>query len=154
MWALVESLKVQFKNPTWALAPLAIFAVLGLFAFGSYVSQYQTDYAAESQGYWGWQYGPKQIIQRFETLQGDYDELYLDGAFNSPNVLIPFFAGDDCPKCRIGAGEHFDPEKRQLFALRPETLMNSGLNYRVLDSLLYSDGTIAFQYVEFIGKSP
>ncbi len=156
LWALVETIKSQvaLKNTYWTVGPIAIFAALGLLAFGSYVSRYHSDYPAEAEGYWGWQYGPKQIIEHFEDVQDNYDELYLDGALNSPNVLIPFFAGDDCPKCRIGDGGNYDPAKRQLFALRPETLMHSGLEYRVIDTLPYLDGSVAFQYVEFTGKAP
>jgi hypothetical protein len=153
--SIVDTLKAQIRNQMLAVvAPLAFVAVIATAMFASYMSRYFSEYPAEAAGYWGWQDGAEQIIQHFQRVEGDYDELVMDGNFNAPGIFIRFYAGDhDCQKCVIGAYERYDPQKNQLFALRPETLSKSGLGYDVLDVLRYEDGTIAFEFVEFTGAA-
>jgi hypothetical protein len=133
-----------------AAVTAAVIAVGGVSA-AAYFNRYFDDYPMESEGYWGWQGGPRTIIARFVELQDEYDELYLEGYFNAPRVFIPFYAGDDCPKCGIGAINRYDPDLRQLFAFRVESDELDRAEVRVLDTYFYRSGEPGFVLVEILG---
>ena len=143
--------KRQFMERQWAIgSTLAVVVVLAAVGFVSYTAKYHDEYARVSDGFWGWQDGPQAIIERFEAVEDRYDEMFMDRHFNAPFIFFRFYAGDDgCSRCRIGTDTDYDPKKRQLFALKPEKLAQSDLSYRVIDTLFYKDGTIAFVFVEF-----
>ncbi len=131
-----------------AIAMLAV-AVTAIAAnnFASYLRHYHDDYPKLSAGFWGWQFGPRQIIADFKARQDSYDELVMDQTFNAPEMFFRFYAPDDCTKCVVGSVNRYDPQKRQLFALRPED-MPAGPTYLTRDVIRYPDGTPAFYLVE------
>jgi hypothetical protein len=116
----------------------------------NYENNYFDNYARLSDGYWGWQDGPQEIVAYFLEVEDDYDQLIMSGDFNAPRIFFPFYAGDTrCKKCFIGGPDDFRPERRQLFALKPEALERSPWPYRTIDTVKYEDGRIAFRFVEF-----
>jgi hypothetical protein len=77
--------------------------------------------------------------------------MIMDGNFNAPFIFFRFYAGDDgCLKCSIFGGyDNFKPTRRQLYALKPETLAKAPLAFETRDTIHYKDGSIAFAFVVF-----
>lgn len=139
---------------TIALALGSVLVIAVVLSTGSYLRSYHGDYADTSEGFWGWQGGPKTILAQFESVQDQYDELYLEGYFNAPHVFIPFYTDDRCPKCRIGGIDRYDPTKRQLFALRMESPELQRIDARIIDAYVYGNGDPGFLIVEILGVRP
>jgi hypothetical protein len=103
IWALASLVETSLaRRPRLALLALrgfgAVVVVVAALAFVSYLRDYHNDYPRLSADYWGWQDGPQEIIAQLLSVQDEYDELYLDGTFNAPDIFIPFYAGDRCGK--------------------------------------------------------
>ena len=136
----------------WWPAGVLVIAVAGAMSLGSYLQRYQHDYPLVAAGYWGWQSGPREIMQHFLAVQDRYDQLIMDGDFNAPDIFIPFYAKDACPKCKIGGVDSFEPSKRQLFALRPQNIDAEHFDYVVQDTLHYPNGDRSFLLLEIRGR--
>ncbi len=154
---LVTAVGALRRLPTaWARPAVATFAALlvliGGFQVAGYLRRYHGEYPRLSAGYWGWQWGPEAIMPYFVRVQGEYDDLILDGEFNAPYIFFRFYAPDDCAKCRIGDADAYDPRRRQLFALRPQHL-GPPYQYAVKETLHYPDGEVAFRIVEITGRT-
>jgi 4-amino-4-deoxy-L-arabinose transferase-like glycosyltransferase len=154
VWALVALLSWLQPRRSGLIAGgvLATVFVAGAYSYTAYAEHYFSDYPRLSAGYWGWQDGPQQIIAHFLKVQDDYDQLIMDGDFNSPEIFFRFYAGDACRKCVIGGLDRYNPNKRQLFALRPENVDAAHYAYRVLDSLSYPDGSPSFLFIEVLNR--
>ncbi|MEX1255955.1 MAG: tetratricopeptide repeat protein [Dehalococcoidia bacterium] len=157
VWAAVELLATL----RWrALRPVGV-ALAGVVlagatagagvALASFLDTYHGEYRQLSADYGGWQWGPRQIVERFEALEGDYDEFYLEPSFNEPGYFFTFYAPDGCAKCIVAHWDHWDPAKRQLFAMRPETLMPVD-NFDVHEVLYYPNGKVAWVIGEIEGR--
>lgn len=95
-----------------------ILTLITLSQFWSFWTDYST-YRLYAADYWGWQYGPSEIIKYFTDHQNEYDELILHSAFNGPEALIPFYDPEKkCPKCELGGILKYSADKKQLFAFR------------------------------------
>jgi 4-amino-4-deoxy-L-arabinose transferase-like glycosyltransferase len=129
---------------------LVVVGILSLASFTSYLRLYHSEYPKLSAGYWGWQSGPKEIIEYFLSVEGDYDQLVMDGEFNAPHEFFRFYAPEGCGKCIIGNTASYDPRLKQLFALRPKNLV-SKYTYRTLHTLTYPNGEHAFYLVDITG---
>jgi 4-amino-4-deoxy-L-arabinose transferase-like glycosyltransferase len=138
------------------LASAAAFGVAGVVLIGgavsaaNYIDRYHDEYPRVSEDYWGWQGGPEEVLERFVARQDEYDELYLEGFFNAPHVFIPFYTGDDCPKCRIGDASRYDATKRQLFAFRVESPHLGTVVFDIHETLFYRNGLPAFVVGEIV----
>jgi hypothetical protein len=110
-------------------------------------NQFYVHYPRTTAGYWGWQEGPADILAYFKRVEPRYDDLFMTGSFNSPEIFIQFYAPTGCQRCTIGGLDRYNPARRQLFALRPEE-MRPGFQYLVRRTLYYGDGTVAFRIVE------
>lgn len=132
------------------------FVAVALFSILPYLNQYFILYPLHSSGYWGWQYGPKEIMKYFLTSKDSYDDLYMSGEFNAVEIFLKFYdPKDDCHnKCRIGDlwrnPEIHNPARKQLFALSPEYLQNSEFKdkFSVKQIIYYPNQDPAF----FIGE--
>lgn len=158
LWAVAAAVS-RLAPVRWKVAAGAVpVAVVGLIAASSFVSyerSYFDRYALLTDGYWGWQDGPQEIVEYFVRVEDEYDQLIMSGDFNAPMIFFRFYAGDDdCKKCFIGNVENYRPDRKQLFALKPENLEKATSAYRTLDTIYYKDGTVAFQFVEFTGGAP
>lgn len=110
------------KNKVLKILFVSILLAVIIFSFFFYLKKYFTDYPLYSSDYWGWQYGPKEIITYFEKVHNQYDELYMSGAFNAPYIFIRFYSPKNCHKCEIGDLGKLNLSRRQLFALGPEEI--------------------------------
>ena len=163
VFALLAGLGVQafvdavgYLRPRLVLSGAVCIAVAitmaGAISLAGYLNRYFDEYPAVASGFRGWQDGPEEIIGRFVQLQDNYDELYLSDDFTAPGVFIPFYAGGNCSNCFIGGSEHYDGSKRQLFVFRAESPELERLNLRILDVVLYPDGTPAFFMGEVVSE--
>lgn len=97
-----------------------------------------------TSSYWGWQFGPRDIIRYFKSVEDNYDELYMSRFLNSPEIFYAFYTNNECKKCKIGGLENENPEKKQLFALGPEEININQKNIRMYKSIHYPNGQTAF----------
>ncbi len=141
---------VRSPFPLLQIAFAALILFIGAYQVAGYLRHYHADYPALSAGYWGWQWGPEEIVPYFASVEPQYDNLYLDGEFNAPYIFFRFYAPDACKKCQIGNLTSYDPARRQIFALRPNNVLDP-YTYDTKKTLLYPDGTVAFQIVEVVG---
>jgi len=97
---------------------IVIFGVILILQIARFLITY-LQYPQYSADYWGWQYGPKPIIDYFLKQQDRYDNLYLTGYFNQAQVFLPFYdSAGKCQKCQIGGISSLDPTRKQLFSFR------------------------------------
>ena len=121
--------------------------VLGLWSLNGYTRDYNDQYPKIAAGFWGWQYGAASIVETFVAAAGDYDDLVMDWEFNSGDIFFDFYAPQGCDGCVVGGLGLRDPDRRQLFALKP-THMDTGLEYEVLNTIAYPNGEPAFVIFE------
>jgi 4-amino-4-deoxy-L-arabinose transferase-like glycosyltransferase len=114
LWQIIifaKTIKLKFfmKLIIWIIISLSFLNYLNLFQ----------KYPNYSSNYWGWQYGPKEIISYFKTQTNNFDELYMTGYFNGTEVFLKFYDPENkCKNCFIGGIGQFDENKKQLFAFR------------------------------------
>ncbi len=125
-----------------------VVVALALVAFGGYLSKYHGEYREVSAGFWGWQSGPEEIVAHFESVEDEYDQLIMDGEFNAPRMFFRFYAPEGCEKCTIGGTALFDPNLRQLFALKPHNIDSRSYNIVNKRIIEYPDSTPAFLFIE------
>lgn len=95
-----------------------IIFIIFLFEVLSFYNNYK-NYPLYSSNYWGWQSGPKEIIAYFKTQTNNYDELYMTGYFNAPEIFLKFYDPENkCKNCFIGGVDRLNKNKKQLFAFR------------------------------------
>lgn len=154
LWAIAGTIRARFPRGghAFALAAIGIVALAAGYSFASYLDRYHSEYPVLSDGYWGWQDGAQEIIEYFVEVEDQYDELYMDGSFNAPAIFFPFYAGDGCKKCTLGGDDRFNPAKRQLFALRPESFHADQYSYRIVHTLYHAGGSVAFVFIEITGR--
>lgn len=106
--------------------------------------------------FWGWQYGPREIMKYFLTVSADYDDLYISGEYNGGQIFLPFYDPQNKCQSKCKMGDFFrapiivNLKKKQLFALSPYYLEHSEYNNRftVKKTLYYPNNSTAF----FIGE--
>ena len=102
--------------------------------------------------FWGWQYGPRDIIKYFLIKKDNYDDLYMSGEFNGAEIFLKFYYPENsCQnKCKIGDFYRepaiYNPARKQLFSLSPDYLSRSNFKekFSIKKTLYYPNGTIAF----------
>lgn len=136
---------------------LIIFIIfLALFSLESYLYRYHVEYPLYSSDFWGWQFGPREVMKYFLEVRNNYDNLYLLGNFNSPEIFIKFYDPENlCQnRCQIGGMEKLNLNKRQLYAIsitRLREIPNS-LQTKVQKIIYYPNKTPAFFLIEI--KTP
>ncbi|MEI6327206.1 MAG: hypothetical protein WCO78_03760 [Candidatus Roizmanbacteria bacterium] len=97
--------------------------VYGLVYFGSYFHTYLTP-TVNTAGFYGWQWGPREIVLYLTEHENEYDELYIQGVFNAGTVFIPFYDPHNIckDKCKLGGFEMYNTNKKQLFVLQSSSL--------------------------------
>ena len=114
-----------------------VFALALVIDIISFLKNYY-NYPLYSSDYWGWQYGPKEIIKYFNSEKNNYDELYMTGYFNAPLALLSFYNYDNkCNNCFVGGTEMVDSNKKQLFAVRKEEINNLKIDYYAVKKIIY-----------------
>jgi len=143
VYYLLEIIKKLFKK-------FHIFFVTMVFLiiFLSFLKFWKlfTQYPLYSSDFWGWQYGPKEIISYFKKVDKYYDELIMSSMFNMPEIFFKFYNPEGCQKCKIGNLNSFHPEKKQLFALSLQEWENSFIFGKIITHriIFYPDGKVAF----------
>ena len=145
----LRRLRPPYGVATVAVALVAVGVLAGT-AFASYLNRYHDEYPKLAAGFWGWQSGPREIIQHFVSVEDEYDQLVMDAQFNGADMFLRFYAPDGCKKCVTGFVSRYDPAKKQLFALRP-TNLSDRYTYRTVGSIEYLNGEQAFSLVEITG---
>lgn len=81
-------------------------------------------YPLYSSGYWGWQYGFREIMQVVKAEEKNFDQLLITHRFNRGEELLKFYnLSFNCGKCRIMSNPiSIDLAIGQLFALRKEDI--------------------------------
>lgn len=133
------------KKFVFRLLLVLTFLIL-LYESSIYFMAYYKDYPKYSSDFWGWQQGPKEILNYYLKVSPFYDELYLTGEFNGPQVFIPFYTKNSCPKCHLGWLDNYKSEKKQLFSTSPGLLEQSSFKEKfvVKKRFYYPSGTISF----------
>lgn len=124
-----------------------------ILLFGRYLYLYHTHYPLYSQNFWGWQYGPREVMKTFIEKQGVYDEYLFIGEFNAPDIFIRFYDPTNiCQnKCRIASTTDITPTSNQLIAISPQSLAQTpSLRLQIQTTILYPNGTPAY----YIGTAP
>lgn len=127
-----------------------------VISFRDYLWNYYFDYAIKSADFYGWQYGPKQIINYLMSVESNYDELYNVGEVNAPQIFLPFYTIDGkkgCRKCRLGSIANFDSSKKQLFIVNPGSLniwlrIRKDTGYKIVKVFYYPNGEVSSLAVE------
>jgi 4-amino-4-deoxy-L-arabinose transferase-like glycosyltransferase len=133
----------RFCRPALSLAIIITAIGVNLASFSQY---YFVQYPLKSGGFYGWQYGARDIVTYFKQVEIQYDDLVMQQDFNGPNIFIPFYAPGDCKNCTIGTpDDHYKPDHKQLFSVTPEYLTKHP-EYRmtVLKTIRYLNGDTAF----------
>jgi len=135
---------VILRRPAYVLG-IAGLVFLIATSFQTLIQRF-LDNPLYTSGYWGWQAGPKEVMQYFVPRNDEYDELILSGAFNAPHIFLTFYDLDRrCTHCRIGDLSIYNPRKKQLFALHPEeSKPRTGRKVR-LKNIYYPSGELAFE---------
>lgn len=139
-----------FKNKFTKKLVIFLSFLIILFSFGIYLKRYFIEYPSYSADFWGWQYGPKEIINYFEAVHENYDDLFLAGSFNSPYIFLKFYSPHHCQNCRIGDLEKLNPRRKQLFALRPEEITINQEQMNLHKIINYPNGEPAFLIFEVL----
>lgn len=129
VWVVVSLIK-SFSIPKKVLSFIVISVIVALpfMRFVVLLDEYKM-YAAD---FWGWQYGPPEVMEYFLQHKDEYDELYLTGYFNGPHIFLKFYdPKETCEQCFVGGFDRYDETKRQLFALRPVELTDIPDEYTV-----------------------
>jgi 4-amino-4-deoxy-L-arabinose transferase-like glycosyltransferase len=142
-------------NRVFTFFILIFFLIFNLIFF---VKFYFTQYPLYSSDFWGWQYGPREIIKYFVKVQNSYDDLYLNGEFNGSEIFYKFYDPTNlCSnKCSIDSfyvhPTILNSKRKQLFALSPDTLNKSSIKEKFLikKKIYYPNNTIAFLIGEIV----
>lgn len=127
---------------------IILFAIV-LIEESFFLNNYQK-YPLYSSDYWGWQWGPKEIISYFESVKGNYAELYMTGIFNEPGIFYAFYDPlKKCANCHVGGLDRKKEGIKQLFALRPEELDKEQIVYKTIRSIYYPNGKEAYRFITF-----
>lgn len=110
-------------------------------------------YPLYSSDFWGWQYGPRDIMKYFFLVKDKYDDLYIVGNFNAPEIFIKFYdPKNTCNnKCMIGSLDKFQPNRRQFYAVgndRISELNSKRLKIETKYKVFYPNGQVAFNIGE------
>lgn len=131
------------------IIPIIMIILINLALFAKF---YFTQYPLYSSGFWGWQYGPKDIVRYFSAHEKNYDDLIMAPDFNAPEIFFKFYAPSGCANCRIGLPEnYYSPGRKQLYAVSPDYIKNHpGYVFNPVKTIYYPDGSAAFVLSEIV----
>jgi len=131
---------------------ITVLLIAVLLNFGFFLKFYFQVYPKISWGFWGWQYGAKEIVEYFSTNQKFYDELIMAPEFNKPEIFFKFYAPNSCQKCLVGLpSDSYKPGVKQLFAVTQEYIHNNQtLTYEVIKTIQSPSNTPAFYIIKII----
>lgn len=164
-WQILTGMGIVYlfyllKSQILRITLLVILTVSLCLSVFIYVQEYFIKYPLYSSDYWGWQSGPKEVMQYYLAQANKYDDLYLSGEFNGSHIFPKFYDPQNkCLfKCRIGdfwrQPEIYNSDRKQLFALSPEYLRNSlfAQQFSIHQIIYYPNGKAAFVIGEVTKK--
>lgn len=162
LFAIFYFLLKLIKNSKLRIVVLGIlvglFVIIGSLSIKDYINKYFNEYSLYSSDFYGWQYGPREIMTYFLQEKNDYQDLYMSGEFNAGQIFIPFYDPKNLcnNRCKIGdfwrEPSIYVSSRKQLFSLSPEYLNNSTLKEKFLvkKTIYYPNNTIAFLIGEIV----
>ncbi len=116
------------------------------------------EYPTYSSGYWGWQAGPRDLIQYFFQHQTEYNKLVLDNAFNGPGSFIDFYTIDQPSlRQRIIVNDmvidNIHPENIYAISAYNYSKFNEKDQLRTIDYYQYPSGEIGFYLVTRVANN-
>lgn len=146
---LLNILKKTKKIVRFPLYLAAIF--IFVFSFFNFIEAWRI-YPVYSSDFWGWQYGPKEIMKHFLLVKDQYDDLYMGGEFNAGEIFLKFYdPKNTCQgKCKLGDfyrnPQIYNSSRRQIFSLSPKYLESSNFKskFSIEKTIYYPSGKIAF----------
>lgn len=142
-----------FKRRITKIFLVLIFSVILGMSLNKYLNLFY-EYPIYSSDYWGWQYGPGEIISYFKFFSKDYDELYMTGSFNAPEIFLKFYDPEGkCKNCFIGGVDRYDQSKKQLFAFTSEEMEDIDWDFKIKKIIYYPNRDKAFSIIEPISNS-
>ncbi len=162
-WPLVSAVGFSTLNNFFGKYKLLfcfMLLMVSSFFIMTYLNRYFYEYPMYSSDFWGFQYGPREIMKYFIKNESKYDQMYIEGAFNGTDILIKFYDPyNDCKnKCFDGTlDREYDPRKRQLFALaiskESEKMMNDAHFFKIIETIYYPNHKPAFYIGEITGNT-
>lgn len=147
VFLLVKRMSMLNTKQTSFIVNLTLIIII-FFSTITLINHFQKNPNITSD-YWGWQYGPREIINYFKTQARNYDEIYMTGSFNAPEIFLKFYDPEKkCPNCFIGGINMMNKEKKQLFALRVEEIKDLKIKYKVKKTIYYPNEEKAFYIIE------
>ncbi len=128
-----------------------LFTVVIVLSLQKYLYKYFVEYPTYSSNFWGWQFGPHDVMNYFKKINSQYDDLFLMGSFNSPEIFISFYDPQNiCHfRCQVSGLERLDFNRKQLYAVGADRLREMAkYNFKIKKIIDFPDGKPAF----FIGS--
>src|SRR3990167_1106678 len=148
---IMVNLKYPTILPMRFILLLSFFVVLAL-SINNYRDKYFREYPRYSSDYWGWQYGPREIMSYFLSQSDAYDEMYLSGEFNGADIFLKFYDPENLCQNKCRGGDSYrnssivDLARKQLFSLSPDYLSQSEYadKFSLKKTVYYPNGAVAF----------
>jgi hypothetical protein len=123
-----------------------VLSVLVVISLEQYVHRYFVEYPTYAANFWGWQYGAREAVSYMVEHHVEYDELYLEPAFNAPHIFLSFYDPENiCKNCFIGnPQESYKSSVKQLFIITPEQINYLPFQAQILSVINYPNHTTAF----------
>lgn len=145
-------LKVSKLGNICKLVIIGILILIFSNSVSQYFFKYFYEYPSYSSDFWGWQYGPNEIMKYFLSVKDNYDDLYMSGEFNAGEIFLKFYdPQNSCQgKCKMGDFRRnpqiYNSSRSQIFSLSPEYLENSSFKsqFSLQKTIYYPNGKIAF----------
>ncbi|MEN9407222.1 MAG: hypothetical protein RLZZ455_438 [Candidatus Parcubacteria bacterium] len=118
-----------------------------------YLKTYFQNYNMYASDFWGWQYGPREIMHFFREHHNEYDDVYMSGEFNGSHIFLRFYDPENtCSgKCQTGdflrEASVYQSDRKQLFSLSPAYLNQSEYRekFKTIKTIFYPDQRVAFK---------
>ncbi len=153
---------LQFKNlkirRIGTVILISISVSLLSLSLIDYANKYFHEYPLYSSDFWGWQYGPRDIMKYFLSVENQYDDLYMSGEFNGATIFPKFYDPENhcLNKCQIGnfyeQPEIVNPARKQIFSLSPDYLNKSIFkdHFKIKQIIYYPNESVAFYIGEIV----
>lgn len=128
-----------FRSKVSLYIILCCITIVFIISSAAYLKHYYTLYPRYSSNFWGWQFGPRDIMKYFLQKRHNYQDLIIVGNFNAPQIFIPFYDPQNTcqDKCRIGEISDFNSDRKQLFAIGADRMSDIKTYDFIIKKLIY-----------------